>query len=130
MLAVVFVLVIILEVLYGMSQIILNVSRYRRTTHVTPKSYLSFLAGYKTIYAAKKDEIGELGNRMNTGLEKLIEASQTITVLQTELEEKKKDLAVASAEAEEVLKEVKQRFQIVLCTFICFMKCGERTKPA
>ena len=41
--------------------------RYRRTTHVTPKSYLSFLAGYKTIYAEKKKAIGEKADRMNTG---------------------------------------------------------------
>ena len=41
--------------------------RYRRSTHVTPKSYLSFLNGYKTIYSDKRNEIGELANRMNTG---------------------------------------------------------------
>lgn len=41
--------------------------RYRRTAHVTPKSYLSFLQGYKTIYKQKRDEIGELANRMITG---------------------------------------------------------------
>jgi hypothetical protein len=41
--------------------------RFRRQTHVTPKSYLSFLAGYKTIYGAKKGEIGLLATRMNTG---------------------------------------------------------------
>jgi len=41
--------------------------RYRRTTHVTPKSYLSFLLSYKTVYAQKKTELGELAERMNTG---------------------------------------------------------------
>ena len=41
--------------------------RYRRSTHVTPKSYLSFLGGYKTIYGEKKDQIGQLAERMNTG---------------------------------------------------------------
>ena len=41
--------------------------RYRRTTHVTPKSYLSFLAGYKTIYLQKESLISELADRMNTG---------------------------------------------------------------
>ena len=42
--------------------------RYRRSTHVTPKSYLSFINGYKTIYADKKGEIGEMAHRMNTGI--------------------------------------------------------------
>ena len=41
--------------------------RYRRQTHVTPKSYLSFLSGYKKIYGQKKDEIDVLAERMNTG---------------------------------------------------------------
>jgi dynein heavy chain, axonemal len=42
-------------------------NRFRRQTHVTPKSYLSFLAGYKKIYADKRKEIGTLAERMNTG---------------------------------------------------------------
>lgn len=41
--------------------------RYRRQTHVTPKSYLSFLAGYKDIYGKKKNGIQILAERMDTG---------------------------------------------------------------
>jgi len=41
--------------------------RYRRQTHVTPKSYLSFISGYKTIYDTKRSEIDQLAQRMNTG---------------------------------------------------------------
>ena len=41
--------------------------RYRRSTHVTPKSYLSFINSYKSVYDAKRNEIGELAQRMNTG---------------------------------------------------------------
>ena len=80
--------------------------RYRRTTHVTPKSYLSFLASYKTVYAQKRKEIGELADRMNTGLDKLLEASESVEILRLELIEKEKELAIASAKADEVLKEV------------------------
>jgi dynein heavy chain len=80
--------------------------RYRRSTHVTPKSYLSFLNGYKTIYSNKVSEIGELARRMNTGLNKLVEASESVSQLSKELAVKEKELAVASAEAEKVLAEV------------------------
>ena len=41
--------------------------RFRRQTYVTPKSYLSFISGYKEIYGEKKKEIGILAERMNTG---------------------------------------------------------------
>ena len=76
--------------------------RFRRQTHVTPKSYLSFLDGYLTLYKSKYDEIGELARRMNTGLEKLIEASVSVDQLSKELVVKEKDLAVANVKADKV----------------------------
>lgn len=39
------------------------ISRFRRTTYVTPKSYLSFIQGYKTIYAEKRSEVRNLAER-------------------------------------------------------------------
>lgn len=41
--------------------------RFRRRTHVTPKSYLSFINGYKTLYSEKYSYINTLAERMNVG---------------------------------------------------------------
>lgn len=80
--------------------------RFRRQTHVTPKSYLSFIEGYKQIYTQQHEGIGLLAKRMNTGLAKLIEASESVAKLSEELVVKEKELAVASKKADVVLQEV------------------------
>ncbi|RXM37302.1 Dynein heavy chain 8, axonemal [Acipenser ruthenus] len=80
--------------------------RYRRRAHVTPKSYLSFINGYKTVYAEKHEYINDLAERMNTGLSKLMEASESVAQLSKDLAVKEKELAVASIKAEKVLAEV------------------------
>lgn len=82
---------------------------------MTPKSYLSFVDGYKTIYAEKRSHIGELANRMNTGLDKLVEASASVAELAKELVVKEKELAVASVKAGKVwtasfLLQARERF--------------------
>uniref|UniRef100_A0A671S0V1 Dynein heavy chain 5, axonemal-like n=1 Tax=Sinocyclocheilus anshuiensis TaxID=1608454 RepID=A0A671S0V1_9TELE len=85
--------------------------RYRRSTHVTPKSYLSFIDDYKTIYKEKHSEVQTLADRMNTGLQKLKEASESVATLSKELEVKEKELQIANEKADMVLKEVTVKAQ-------------------
>lgn len=70
--------------------------RFRRATHVTPKSYLNFIAGYKNIYQMKQTELGDGVEKMETGLEKLAEASASVEILKKDLAVMEQDLAEAS----------------------------------
>lgn len=80
--------------------------RFRRATHVTPKSYLNFIASYKNIYKSKQKELSNGALRMDTGLEKLAEASSSVLILKKELAVMEQELAEASERAERVLTEV------------------------
>uniref|UniRef100_A0A8C0Z8U1 Dynein axonemal heavy chain 8 n=1 Tax=Cyanistes caeruleus TaxID=156563 RepID=A0A8C0Z8U1_CYACU len=82
--------------------------RYRRRAYVTPKSYLSFINGYKEVYTEKLDSINEQAERMQTGLSKLMEASESVAKLSKDLAIKEKELAVTSIKADKVLEEVKE----------------------
>ncbi|KAG8296790.1 hypothetical protein J6590_049817, partial [Homalodisca vitripennis] len=84
-------------------------ARFRRATHVTPKSYLNFIGGYKTIYQTKQKELGDGAMRMDTGLAKLDEASQSVEILKQDLAVMERELAQASQKAETVLMEVTDR---------------------
>ena len=48
--------------------------KYRRQAHVTPKSYLSFINGYKQLYAKKLADNRALATSINSGLQKMFEA--------------------------------------------------------
>ena len=69
------------------------------------------------IYSQRRNEIGELANRMKTGLDKLIEASESVAQLSKELVVKEKDLAVASDKADAV--RCLSLFNCCLCTSVC-----------
>uniref|UniRef100_A0A4W5NZY5 Dynein, axonemal, heavy chain 5 n=1 Tax=Hucho hucho TaxID=62062 RepID=A0A4W5NZY5_9TELE len=85
--------------------------RFRRQTYVTPRSYLSFIDGYKIIYSEKIAHVGMLAERMKTGLAKLMEAEQSVSQLSKELAVKEQELEVASKKADGVLQEVTAKAQ-------------------
>lgn len=102
------------------------ICRYRRATHVTPKSYLNFIAGYKSIYQSKREELSDGALRMDTGLEKLAEASVSVEILKKDLAVMEKELADASQRAEKVLTEVSYLF-VVRYFKKQFVTLGHRT---
>ena len=76
---------------------------------MTPKTYLTFLSSYRSVFGAKAKEIGAMALRMESGLAKLYEASETVGKLKAKLAIMENDLAEASATAETVLVEVTSR---------------------
>ena len=80
--------------------------KYRRHVYVTPKSYLSFLDGFKGLYSQKLDETSQLRNKILGGLEKLEQAKVQVGDMKVDLAEKNKSLAVAQKEAAALLKEI------------------------
>ncbi len=48
--------------------------KFRRHVYVTPKSYLSFIAGYKALYDKKRSFVQQLATSINSGLAKMNEA--------------------------------------------------------
>jgi dynein heavy chain len=81
-------------------------ARLRRNVYVTPKSYLSFIESFQTLYSNKRSAIKELADRINTGLSKLLEASRDVAKMKGELTIKEKDLAVAQKKCAEFLVEI------------------------
>ncbi len=52
--------------------------KYRRQAHVTPKSYLSFINGFKQLYAKKLAYNRDLATSINSGLQKMFEAKADV----------------------------------------------------
>lgn len=60
--------------------------KFRRHVHVTPKSFLAFLKGYKEIYKDEKEKIRNMYNKMNGGLYMMNQATVQIADLKTTIE--------------------------------------------
>eukprot|EP00494_Astrolonche_serrata_P025419 UN25680 len=69
--------------------------KYRRHVYVTPKSYLSFIQLYKSIYNKRYKEISTKANNMKEGLAKIDKASDDVEKMKVALGKQKKDVAIA-----------------------------------
>lgn len=92
-------------------------NRFRRQVYVTPRSFLTFLDSYKTVYKQRLDNINILASRMSNGLNKLIDAAAQVDVLRKELEKNREEIAVKNVQVEAV--SVSQYFFIKCqCYFV------------
>ena len=80
--------------------------KFRRNVYVTPKSYLSYLAGYCQLYESKLSEVNVLANKINSGLSKLFTAKEDVGTMKIELQQKNVDLEEAQKMSEKLLKEI------------------------
>ena len=85
---------------------------HRRHVYVTPKSYLSFIGGYKSLYGKKLNDVQELASSINSGLEKMVQATEDVDVMKKELAVKNAELAEAQQVSTELLKEISSKTAI------------------
>jgi len=69
---------------------------------VTPRSFLTFLDSYKTLYKERLDNINILASRMSSGLNKLIDAAAQVDMLRHELEKNQEEIAAKNVQIEAV----------------------------
>ncbi|KAJ3111551.1 Dynein heavy chain 1, axonemal [Phlyctochytrium bullatum] len=77
-----------------------------RNNYVTPKSYLELLGLYKKLLDKKRNELLALRKRTATGLEKLLNATKEVEILQEELEAMQPMLLQTSQETEYAMKKI------------------------
>ncbi len=80
--------------------------KFRRNVYVTPKSYLSFIKSYTTVYAQEHAKVKVLADKINSGLEKLFQAQDDVGKMKVELAASEIVLADAVKKSAELLKEI------------------------
>ena len=81
-------------------------TKYRRYVYVTPKSYLSFLKSYTSVYKKEKDGVDVLKVKIDNGLEKLYQAQDDVAKMKVELAASEIVLAEAVKKSGELMKEI------------------------
>ncbi|OAD58895.1 Dynein heavy chain 8, axonemal [Eufriesea mexicana] len=83
--------------------------RFRRQVYVTPKSFLTFLSGYKILYKQRLDNINILSYRMSNGLSKLVDAAAQVDELRKVLEINQQEIAEKNVQVEAILVTVNEK---------------------
>ena len=80
----------------------------RRTTHVTPTSYLELLSTFRQVLGLKRTNIQQLKQRYKNGLRKLLETSSVVAVMQRDLEDLKPQLIAAQKQTDLLLIDLQR----------------------
>jgi len=83
--------------------------RFRRHVYVTPKSYLSFVNGFKELYTTKWGEVRKLSEAINAGLDKMKGAKKDVDKLKDELKVMNKEVEVKSKQVKEMLVNIGEK---------------------
>jgi dynein heavy chain len=81
-------------------------AKMRRQVYVTPKSYLSYLQSYKSLYTQKYIELDKQESNFSVGVKKIDEASESIKEMKKALSLEEVQLKDATEKTETLLKEL------------------------
>lgn len=80
----------------------------RRYNYVTPTSYLELLSTFRSVLTRKRDEVGTLRSRLQTGLDKIISTEAVVSKLQTELVAMQPQLEATQAEVAVMIEQLER----------------------
>ncbi|RMC00001.1 hypothetical protein DUI87_23409 [Hirundo rustica rustica] len=78
-----------------------------RHNYITPKSYLEFLSIFSSLIGKKQQELKTAKNRMQNGLDKLLQTAEDVVKMQEELESSRPLLAQAAKDTEATIEQIK-----------------------
>jgi dynein heavy chain len=85
----------------------------KRNVYMTPKSFLELLEFYKGMLTDKRKKTDEAINRLDTGLTKLLETAESVSVMEEELKVKSVEVAEKKEKAEGIAETVGKEKAIV-----------------
>lgn len=80
--------------------------KMRRRVYQTPKSYLSFIQNFTSLYTRKLDELKIKESRVNLGLQKLIQGAKDVEEMKKVLAEEQVKLDIATQETNKMLSSL------------------------
>eukprot|EP00741_Cyanophora_paradoxa_P015322 tig00000194_g14791.t1 len=78
----------------------------RRVNHVTPKNYLDFIQNYRKGLRENRKLVSDLRNRLDGGLQKLVQAAKEVEIMSVSLAESKIEVERKTKECNELMAQI------------------------